>query len=377
MCSSSPAYFNNATTSFPKSDFSLNAYLSAIRRTPQDIRHSAVEHTDIEVARNTVAGVVGCDKDETFFTADATTGINQILQGYLRPGDYCIVDNRTHNAVTRTLQGIGYVSWDVIPLMNRDDEIQIDEVDRRPVRKPALFCISHASNVTGSLYDIVKVISVVRSLSPTSAILIDASQAAGHVDLAALGKADFAIFPSHKYLHAPAGAAVIVARRQLQQTLFGGTGTRSAELRTGEVGKNLTEVGTPNGPAISALAAALIVDKSQRAENARKLANLTQRLWDGLSSIEGLQLFGRPPNAARTSIVSFATKNISPECEWMPYLQSRGIIARGGLHCCPLFHEQFGLLTTGTVRFSPSIYSTIEEVDYVVRAVDEFVRALR
>ena len=50
-------------------------------------------------------------------------------------------------------------------------------------------------------------------------------------------------------------------------------------------------------------------------------------------------------------------------------LNRRGIAVRAGLHCAPSAHRRFGTLETGTVRFSPSVFTTREEIERVCRAV--------
>jgi cysteine desulfurase / selenocysteine lyase len=367
-------YFNNATTSFPKSPTSLDAYLRAINRIPQDSRHSTAGDADVDNARRLIASVIGCSSEEIFFAPDGTIGINEVIQGYLGPGDRCIVDNRSHNAVTRTLHGMAGVAWQVMPLISADEETCLSEIEKAAKAGPRLFCVTHASNVTGSIYAVLETIRAIRTAAPRAAVLVDASQSAGFANLDVLAVADFAVFPSHKHLHAPAGAAVLVVRRPLRQVLYGGTGSRSASLVTRGGAEYLTEVGTPNGPAILALAAALADDQVERASRSVVLRRLTRRLWSGLSAIQGIRLLGRGPDGERTGTVTFSS-SIEPEGAWIPYLRSRNIIARGGLHCCPLFHNQHDL-PGGTVRLSPSFYSTLDEVDYVVEAIGQFSKAL-
>ena len=58
--------------------------------------------------------------------------------------------------------------------------------------------------------------------------------------------------------------------------------------------------------------------------------------------------------------------------------QSFDIQCRAGLHCAPLVHE---ILNTadigGTLRFSPGIFHTEDDVDMVLRTVDQVVSAMR
>ena len=57
-------------------------------------------------------------------------------------------------------------------------------------------------------------------------------------------------------------------------------------------------------------------------------------------------------------------------------LESAGnMVVRAGLHCAPLIHRSLGTLDTGgTVRVSPGIFSTEDEIDAVVEMVERMVK---
>lgn len=368
-------YLNNATDSFPKAPACVHAYMTALTQPSRDIRHVVMDKPEIDTARMSISNFVGATPDQIYFCSDATLGVNLVLQGFLERGSRCLIDNRSHNAVTRTLYGMRSVDWQVVSLYMPTEEIDLAAFERIIEPSTSLVCLTHVSNVTGSIYDITPIAKAIRTAMPEAAIFVDASQSAGCADLRVLAEADFAVFSSHKFLYAPPGAAVVIAKRPLRQRIFGGTGTRSANLETEEKGKNLVEVGTPNAPAIAALVAGLLLADQERSKRQAYADSLTDRLWKGLSCIRGISLLGRPPGQSRTGVVSFTGAGTNPEQEWMPYLNARGIVARGGLHCCPLFHEQAGLQVAGSVRISPGIFSTADDIDFLVMAVEQFMGA--
>ena len=51
-----------------------------------------------------------------------------------------------------------------------------------------------------------------------------------------------------------------------------------------------------------------------------------------------------------------------------------GISVRVGLHCAPLAHRTIGTFPEGTVRVSPGIFNTEDDIDRLVAAVAEIVR---
>lgn len=67
-------------------------------------------------------------------------------------------------------------------------------------------------------------------------------------------------------------------------------------------------------------------------------------------------------------VVSFNIEGMS-SVQAAAFLSDKGIYMRGGLHCAPLAHKKIGTLDGGTVRFSPSVFTTAGEVDAVIRTL--------
>lgn len=360
-------YLNNATTGYPKAISAVQAYSAALQSIPSDVRHSA--EPQIELVRGRIASLLGVDHTHLFFLSDATLALNAVIRGYVGPGDHCVTDNRSHNAVLRTLNGIPDLSWQVARIHDLHEEPDFFFLD--VIDEPKLVCLTHTSNVTGSVYDVTTLIKRIRSRFPKAAVLVDASQSVGFCPIDDLDDADFIVFPAHKHLHSMPGAAVLVARRRLVPFILGGTGSNSAELALGDAGGNFVEVGTPNLPAILALGAAL-EEQNEGAHDIRcRIENLTEMLWSGLQSVPGIEPLGRRPYQRRSGVVACKLPG-SPEADWIPFLRSQDIIARGGLHCAPTIHEELGLGNIGTLRFSISRFTREDEIRSAVEAVQVF-----
>ncbi|MBD9490505.1 aminotransferase class V-fold PLP-dependent enzyme [Ensifer sp. ENS11] len=360
-------YLNNATTGYPKSTAAVEAYSATLQSVPSDVRHSA--EPAIEVARTQIASLLGVDYAHLFFLSDATLALNAVIRGYLCPGDHCVTDNRSHNAVLRTLNGMPGLTWQIARIQNRVEELDLSALDT--IDHPKLVCLTHTSNVTGSIYDVAKVITYIRRRFPAAAVLVDASQSVGFCGIDDLHEADFIVFPAHKHLHSLPGAAVLVARRKLAPFILGGTGSNSADMALGGGSTNFVEVGTPNLPAILALKAALQEQHNAGDEIRIRVEHLTEVLWSGLHSIRGIQLLGRSPHDRRSGVVACGLPG-SPEADWIPFLRSQNIVARGGLHCAPTIHEEFGLARVGTLRFSISRFTQEDEIRLALEAVEVF-----
>ena len=50
-------------------------------------------------------------------------------------------------------------------------------------------------------------------------------------------------------------------------------------------------------------------------------------------------------------------------------LAQRGIAVRAGLHCAPLAHKAFNTIDRGTVRISPSVFTTTRECEIFINTL--------
>jgi cysteine desulfurase / selenocysteine lyase len=363
-------YLNNAATGFPKLAAATQAFLADIERPPVELR-SEVDHAGVVAVRGVVAEVLGVGTDQVMFASDATLALNMALRSHVEPGMRCAVDNRAHNAVLRTLHGMGADSTE-LELYDEADDCANSIVDAVSAIGPRVACLTHVSNVTGSVFDLEIALKDLRSAGIVT--IVDASQAAGVTSLEAVAGADAIVFGSHKFLHSVPGAAVIVVNRPLRPFVFGGTGTRSASMETMEPGALWAEVGTGNAPAVCALGVAIRCWADDAMATAAIIEARVRSLWTGLGAVPGMRLIGRPPGDFRGGIVACLPAKGDPETEWVPLLRRAGVIVRGGLHCSPSIHRQFGK-PRGSLRFSPSRFTTEAEIDRAVSVVHEIAWA--
>lgn len=363
-------YLNNATTGHPTSGAAVKAFVAELTSVPVAVR-SDLANATIVAGRAAVSRLLRVSAEEVFFVSDATLALNIALRGLLPSGGSCIVDNRAHNAVLRTLHGVG-AHYHEAAVYDLDEELHDEEMERVVASSADVVCLTHVSNVTGSIYAIAPWIG--RLQEAGKVVVVDASQAAGTAPLADIACADAVVFPGHKFLHSVPGAAVLSLRRAVPPLIFGGTGDRSASGDTARPGARFTDVGTGNPPAVGALAAAVEEHLAAAGAHIAAMAATLERLWRGLSEVRGLKLLGRLPGPERTGVLAFVPAIGDPEFEWVPLLRQAGVVARGGLHCSPGIHRQTG---AGTVRFSVSRYTTNQEIDVALHTVDHVAGLLK
>jgi selenocysteine lyase/cysteine desulfurase len=148
-------------------------------------------------------------------------------------------------------------------------------------------------------------------------------------------------------------------------------------------GPERLETGTQNHEGMVGTAAAIdfLASLSQGATRRERLrnsfaalhergANQFKRMWDGLSSIEGVTLYGPEPGVPRTPTLSFTLKDV-PSIEVTQKLVERGVFASHGDFYAQTVVERLGKVEQGLLRAGCACYTTEEEIERLVEGVRE------
>ena len=100
---------------------------------------------------------------------------------------------------------------------------------------------------------------------------------------------------------------------------------------------------------------------------------LTRQLWDGLSAIGGVTLYGPPPGTPRTPTISFTVRGTTTE-QVARALVTRGLYASNGDFYATTIAERLGRGDDGFVRAGAACYTSAGEVDRLVNAVREIAK---
>lgn len=369
-------YLNYASTSYPKSNVALDSFCQALMRPPAPRRNQS--NWALDHLRERVGKVLGISSDYVFFAQGATLGLNQVILGFILPGQTIAFDNRSHNAVIRASmsteeKGTCFAA----DLYDEDDRLNLQHLAETAAKKPHLLCLSHISSVNGTIYPVEQVIDFFQLHSPATSILVDASQSAGYIPLSSLNKADFIVFPSHKHLHSVPGAAAVIAKKPLRSIIFGGTGSDALSIKTAASNEHFSEAGTHQFPAIHALADSLEYAESMFSEHKKQEELLLNQFREGLKQIPELIPIPSHPSCHKVGIMALKTIYGLPEFHWAPFLYKQNIHVRGGLHCSPLHHRQLGLSQQGSLRVSLGWGSTERDIECILCALKEFSQIAR
>ena len=313
------------------------------------------------------------DVSEISFCANATQALNQAIFGLVSPGGHIITSSLEHNAVARPLTYLQKTGHD-ITILPADLRNGVDpDAVRDAIRTDTcLVVMTHCSNVTGTLNDIESIGAICRAFDIP--FLVDAAQTAGNrpIDVSAM-PIDALAFPGHKSMLGPQGTGGLYIRKDLpvKPFLLGGTGSYSELLTQPEARPDFFESGTQNVPGLAGLAASVNwLKETGLAEIHHKELSLTNRLIAGFLDIPGVQYFGPDPSCDHGAIVSVTIDGVDPQEAAMLLDSAFSIAVRAGLHCAPYAHDSIGTLHTGgTIRFSPNLFSSADEIEACIQAV--------
>jgi len=378
-------YFDQAASSFPKSPEVADAMVKAVNEVganPGRGSHQLARQANqiIITAREKIAKWIGCNNPKQIvFFSNATQALNQAIKGLnWKKGDHVITTSFEHNSVRRPLEFIKRVYDIHISYIdgNASEKMFINEVNNSITDKTKLMVMTHASNITGDILPLRKLINIAKRQGIIT--LVDASQTAGHLPINMEDQElDMIAFPGHKGILGPQGTGVLAVRQQIDLVPLhhGGTGGLSEMIDQPQQWPDRYESGTLNTPGIAGLSAAIDVLEKSEKNNVPRETILTNELLKGLQSINGITCFGPPSSDNRLPIVAFNIKNI-PSQEVAMILDSHyNIAVRAGLHCSPLTHETLQTMDQGIIRASLSRYNTKEEVQTFLQAIEEIVTA--
>ncbi len=335
-------------------------------------------NNDIETARQTIAGFIGAESKEIYFTSGGSESDNWALKGAASAlkakGHHIITSKIEHHAVLHTCQYLEKNGYEVT-YVNVDDNGVVDlqqlEASIRP--DTILISIMFANNEIGTIQPVKEIADIAHK----HGVLFhtDAVQAYGHVEINVKDMGiDMMSVSGHK-INAPKGIGFLYIRSgvYIDTLIHGGAQERGKRA------------GTTNVPGVIGLAKATELAKTTLSARRDYETGLRDHL---ISRIETEIPYSRL-NGHRTQRLSnntnFCFRFIEGE-SLLILLDRAGICGSSGSACSSgsldpshvllaigLPHE----IAHGSLRLTVSEDTTLEEIDYAVDQLKEIVERLR
>jgi cysteine desulfurase family protein (TIGR01976 family) len=344
------------------------------------------------LARESLADFLNAAPEEIAFGPNMTTltyHLARALGRQLGAGDAIIVTELDHHANIdpwRALERERGVTILKVRMVPETGELDWNDLDRCLTdHRVKLLAIGAASNALGTINDVARAIAMAREADAIS--FVDAVHYAPHqlVDVRDWG-CDFLACSAYKF-HGP-HVGVLYGKKDRLTALD----LPKLEPAPETVPERL-ETGTQNHEGIVGAAAAvnylasLAMEATAASPNSRRArlqfvfdafhergSALLKQLWEGLSAINGIKLFGPPPSAPRTPTLAFTVAG-RPAAEVSELLADRGIFASHGNFYALTVVNRLGLADDGLVRLGCACYTTDLEVARVIEALHAIAQA--
>jgi cysteine desulfurase family protein (TIGR01976 family) len=350
---------------------------------------SAETDAVLEDARRALADFLHAAPDEIAFGANMTTltfHLSRALgRSMLGAGDEIIVTELDHHANIAPWQALAHergVTLRTAKMLPETGTLNWEHFESLCNKRTKLVAIGAASNALGTITDMRRAIEAARAVGALS--FVDAVHYAPHnlVDVRALD-CDFLACSAYKFCGPHVG--VLYGRQSLLESL-----DFPKLAPAPDAAPERAETGTLNHEGIAGAAAAVDffaslapAAASGDARRARLRASfaalhsrgaaLTKRLWQGLSEIEGVRVYGPPPDAPRTPTVSFTVAGVGSGVVARE-LAARGLFLSHGDFYAATVIERLALGDEGLVRAGCACYTTAEEIDSLISGVAGIAR---
>ena len=331
----------------------------------------------VEAAHRQVAGLLGCQPQEVFFTSGGTESNNHAIKGMARAlkekGRHLVTSTIEHPAVLEVCRYLEKEGFET-SYVDVDDTgmVRVDDVSAAIRPDTILISIMHANNEVGTIQPVADIAALARKKG--ICIHTDAAQSVGKIatDVETLN-VDLLSVAGHK-IYAPKGVGALYVRSGFVPEKFcHGAGQ--------EMG---WRAGTENVMAIVGLGKACEMADRNLDVAGRHLETMRDRLHRGLAdSLADIRLNGHPDNRLPNTL-SLSFKGL----EANRILEEIGleVVASAGAAChsdtVTLSHVLEAMRVPvewakGTVRFSTGRMTTTEQVESATAVVVRAVTHLR
>ena len=332
----------------------------------------------LEESRVKIAGAIGAKPREIYFTSGGSEADNQAIISAARFGakngkKHIISSAFEHHAVIHTLNRLKEEGFEITLLdVHADGLVRVEELQDAIRDDTCLVTIMTANNEIGTIQPIREIGKICRQ----KGILFhtDAVQAVGHIPLNVVDdNIDMLSASAHKF-HGPKGVGFLYAKN----------GVPISNLIDGGAQERGKRAGTENVPGIAAMASALLESVSDMDKNAGIISKKRDRLIEGLSAIEHSALNGDPVKRLPGN-VNFSFEGIEGEALLL-LLDDKGICASSGSACTSGSLDPSHVLLAigrihdvahGSLRLTINEEISDDDIEYVIRSVEEVVERLR
>ncbi len=347
----------------------------------------------IESARQTFADFLNASAHEIVFGPNTTTMIYHLSRALGRqfgPGDEIVITELEHHANVAPWQALVVergVTLNVAQMDPESGQLDWNDFERLVTKRTKMVSFGAGCNALGTVNRYRDAVALAHSVGAYA--LVDAVHYAPYF-LCDVKETDCDFLTTSAYKFYGPHASVFYGKRDLLESID------FPKLQPApDTAPERAEMGTQIHEGIAGAAAAVDFyaslsvrtasgsDRiSETSQSRRELLQyafaglrahsspLVKQLWEELSRIKGIRLYGPPPDVERTPTVSFTIENVA-STEVACRMAERGLFVSHGDFYAQTVIERLGLAPEGLVRVGCACYTSDEEIERLIEAARE------
>lgn len=378
---------NSATTRvFPEVAELMTAIMCEDYGNPSSLHMKGVRAEQyIRNAKTTLAKILKVNERELLFTSGGTESDNLALVGCAlanrRRGNHLITTQVEHPAILQTMHYLESQGFRVTYLpVDECGRVRVADLQREMTQDTILVSVMHTNNEIGAVQPIAEIGEMIKRMNPYTLFHVDAVQGFGKAKIFPKKmNIDLMSVSSHK-IHGPKGMGLLYIndKVKIQPIIYGGG--QQQNLRSG----------TENVPGAAGMARAAEILYTHYEKDVEHLYELKRRFIAGVRQIEDVRINGLVEGdefgeQSAPHIVSVSFRGVRSEV-LLHALEEVGIYVSAGSACSSHKPQPSATLRAigvekalleSTVRFSFSVFTTVEEIDYTLRVLYDKIPMLR
>lgn len=337
----------------------------------------------LKEAKQKIAGILKCEPAEIIFTSGGTESNNMALIGTAlanrRSGNHIITTRIEHASVYEPLLFLEEMGFRVtFAPVDAAGRVDIDALVDAVCEDTVLVSVMYVNNEIGSVEPVAEIAKRIKEKKKDVLFHVDAIQAFGKMKIQPAREGiDLLSVSGHK-IHGPKGSGFLYvkSKTKIRPVIYGGGQERG--MRSG----------TENVPAIAGIGQAAADMYANLEKNRAHLFELKKTLAERFLQMEDVTVNGIPEEGVEATaphVLSVSFLGVRSEV-LLHALEDKGVYVSSGSACSSNHPDISGTLVAigvkkelldATLRFSFSVETTKEEVEYAADCVEELLPKLR
>lgn len=350
---------------------------------PSSMHHyGKIAEDTVKKARKQIAATLACNEKEILFTSGGTESDNMALIGTARArekeiGRHLITSSIEHPAILETMRYLEKQGFEVTYLpVDKNGQVLTKDLEKAIRPDTIAVSIMLVNNEIGALEPIEECGRIIKKLNPKTYFHVDAVQGYGkfRINPSKMG-IDLMSVSGHK-IHGPKGTGFLYIKN----------GVRIVPINYGGGQQKGMRSGTENVPGIAGLGRAAEEIYETLESHVLVMRELKDYFIRSVTDkITDVTINGKTDIDSAPHIISLSFRGVRAEV-LLHALEDRGVYVSAGSACStnrPHVSDTLkaiGLdseLLDSTLRFSMSVFTTKDEVDQAVMALESLVPMLR